>query len=73
MGKKPVDDNFNEVLRKAAQDSSDATKYDLRTILTNDKISVDDVGIRSLEQEVTLDNILEVLKEINMKLSMLVE
>lgn len=36
MGKIPVDDNHNEVLRKAAQDSSDNTKYDLRTFVTNE-------------------------------------
>ncbi len=34
MGKIPVDDHSNEVMRKAAQDSADGTKYDLRTILT---------------------------------------
>lgn len=36
MGKKPVDDPMNEVIRKAAQDSSDGLKYDLRTIISEE-------------------------------------
>ena len=30
MGKTPVNDSAREVIRKAAQDSDDTTKYDLR-------------------------------------------
>ena len=40
MGKVPVDDNMNEVIRKAAQDSSDGTKYDLRSHIANETVSV---------------------------------
>lgn len=32
MTKVPVSDNYNEVIRKAAQDSADKTKYDIRTL-----------------------------------------
>lgn len=33
MSKVPVDDPMNEVIRKAAQESADGLKYDLRTTL----------------------------------------
>jgi hypothetical protein len=57
----PVDDHSNEVLRKAAQDSSDGTKYDLRMVTPN-------VVDSKLDEEYRLRT-LNMLKSINKNLA----
>lgn len=69
MGLIPVDDNSNEVLRKSAQASSDGTKYDLRTKIYNDELSMV-MSPHQLKDLLTIqEKIIKELKITNLHLS----
>jgi hypothetical protein len=72
MGKVPVDDHGNEVLRKAAQDSVDGTKYDLR-FKNVDATSAGETRTSSNNQWVLLNDIVTQLRILNKHMEIITE
>lgn len=70
MGKKPVDDFGLEVLRKAAQDSADGTKYDLRSIISTE-VNTALNSAQFAETNKLNESILKELKKMNIYLSII--
>jgi len=72
MGKTPVDDFGLEVIRKAAQNSSDNTKYDLRSIITEEVTT--QINKSQLVDLIQINKqILKELKIINIHLSIITD
>lgn len=69
MSKVPVDDQMNEVIRKAAQESSDGKKYDLRANIVNENITSEIIADQ-FEMLINInESILQQLKILNLYMS----